>query len=267
MDTHTGLNNLDYIVLGIVLLSGVFALVRGFVREILALVTWALALIAAAKFGSLAEPWVSHYTNNETLVSYGSKASVFLGSFIILAIVSTIIGRFIRGRALTAIDRSLGFIFGVARGALFVSVIYLTVTAVLWPHLDKPTRQADIQAEPQPAAPAESSTTDMGEEGYLPPTTSTKDEESTPPKWLAEARTRPAMAYGASLLEAIISKKSIQDKTQKYFEQKAAARRLIEETSKGISGSQLLTNDNAKTNSSLNHEVQGQAIPSQKVTP
>jgi len=206
MEPHTGLNYLDYAVLGIVFLSGILALFRGFVREIFSLIAWTAAYFVAAKYHALVEPFVHHYIKNEQATVFAAGIGLFCVTLIVLTIVGSVVSNLIKGQALSAIDRSLGFIFGLVRGGLIVCIIYLAALLIFWPNTDKPTDEQN------------------------------KD-KNKPPDWVMEAKTQPALAYGAEMLKVFIpqseidkSKKSTQEYIeQEYAKQKAAVQKAVEQ--------------------------------------
>src|SRR5580698_1016553 len=101
MEPH-GLNVLDYSVLGIIVLSGLLALMRGFVREVFSLAAWAGAYFTAAKYYTLAEPWTHRYIKNQTGSTALAAVVVFVLALAILALAGYLLARLIRGKALTA---------------------------------------------------------------------------------------------------------------------------------------------------------------------
>jgi membrane protein required for colicin V production len=212
MEPHTGLNNLDYIVLGIILLSGLLALMRGFVREVLSLAVWVGAYLIAARYYPLAEPTARHYIKSPSLATDVAAVSVFIIAFIVLSLISYLIAQLVQGRALTAIDRSLGFLFGLLRGALVVCLVYLIAVALIWPDIDKP---------PEPAPSVEAQTQNPAE--------AKEKDKNQPPQWLMQAKTRPFIAYGAAWLKNFVPEKQIEETTKQYMEQKASAQHVIDQ--------------------------------------
>jgi membrane protein required for colicin V production len=116
---------LDGILLGITLVSGVLAMVRGFSREVLSVASWAAAAFAAFTFYKLAVPLVSPYVDNETLAQAAAAGAIFLVTLIIVSIITMKIADFIIDSRVGALDRTLGFLFGAARGVLLVVVAML----------------------------------------------------------------------------------------------------------------------------------------------
>lgn len=208
MDPHNSLNDLDYTVLGVIGLSGFLALMRGFVREILSLAAWGGAYFIAAKLYPMLEPSVHRYIKNQTAVTVIAVLSLFIFTLVILSLIANFISSFVQGTKLTSVDRSLGFIFGLLRGALVVSLIYLGAVTVIWPDAD--TSQTIVKTQ--------ESDKDKDKVAKMPA-----------PEWLMEARTRPAMAYGARELKAFIPQGQVEKTLQKYTEQKAAAQRVIDQ--------------------------------------
>ncbi len=116
---------LDGILLGITLVSGVLAMVRGFSREVLSVASWAAAAFAAFTFYKAATPLVQPYVDNETLAQAAAAGAIFLVTLIIVSIITMKIADFIIDSRIGALDRTLGFLFGAARGVLLVVVAML----------------------------------------------------------------------------------------------------------------------------------------------
>jgi membrane protein required for colicin V production len=119
------MNMFDLVVLAVLALSAIFAFARGFVREALSIVAWAgAALIAYYSFDPV-YGFLTKAIHTPLLAYVVDGAGVFLVSLIVLTIVTGYITRFLRFEALSPIDRTLGLLFGLARGAAVVCVAYL----------------------------------------------------------------------------------------------------------------------------------------------
>ncbi len=117
----------DGLVVGIILLSGLFAFFRGFVREALAIGTWIGAAFAALYGFKYVRPIARQFITVEMIADVTAAAVLFIAALIVLSIVSGPISRRVQASALSALDRSLGFLFGLARGAVIVCLALLVV--------------------------------------------------------------------------------------------------------------------------------------------
>src|SRR5712692_1977550 len=119
------MNPLDLGVIAVVVLSAIFAFARGFVREALSIVAW----VGAAAITLYGFNWVyaqiDPHVHNPLLSQVIAGFGLFVGSLVILTILTGIVARMVHASGLTPIDRTLGFIFGLARGAFLVCLAYL----------------------------------------------------------------------------------------------------------------------------------------------
>src|SRR6201990_3296111 len=116
---------LDLILLGVMLVSGLHAMVRGFMREILSIAAWGTAaLVTLYSFNKLL-PTAKTYFNNDTVASIVVVAGVFVGTLIVVSVITVLISDMILDSRIGALDRTLGFLFGLARGLLIVVVAFL----------------------------------------------------------------------------------------------------------------------------------------------
>lgn len=116
---------LDIILLSVMLLSGLLAMVRGFMREILSIASW----IAAAGITIYAYPrllpMAKQYFTNDLVATAAVIAGAFLGTLLIVSIFTIKISDMILDSRVGALDRTLGFLFGLARGLVIVVVAFL----------------------------------------------------------------------------------------------------------------------------------------------
>jgi membrane protein required for colicin V production len=100
-------------------------MVRGFMREILSIAAWgAAALVTLYSFSKLL-PTAKTYFNNDTIAAVAVVAGVFIGTLIVVSVITVRISDMILDSRIGALDRTLGFLFGLARGLLIVVVAYL----------------------------------------------------------------------------------------------------------------------------------------------
>jgi membrane protein required for colicin V production len=114
---------LDVILLSIMLVSGLLALVRGFMREILSIAAWAAAALASLlAYQSKLLPMAQDALKNDTLAKIAVVLGVFLVTLIVVSIITSRISDMILDSRIGALDRTLGFLFGLGRGLLIVAV-------------------------------------------------------------------------------------------------------------------------------------------------
>jgi membrane protein required for colicin V production len=119
---------LDLVLLGVMLVSGLLAMVRGFMREILSIAAWgAAALVTLYSFSKLL-PTAKTYFNNDTIAAAVVVAGTFIGTLIIVSVITVRISDMILDSRIGALDRTLGFLFGLGRGLLIVVVAFLFFT-------------------------------------------------------------------------------------------------------------------------------------------
>ncbi|KZL11514.1 CvpA family protein [Pseudovibrio sp. Ad26] len=116
---------LDGILLVIMLISGVLAMIRGFVREVLSIASWVAAAVAAYLFYASLKPFVLQHVTNDTLATAIAAGAVFLVTLIVVSYITMRISDFVLDSRIGALDRTLGFVFGAARGFLLVVVALL----------------------------------------------------------------------------------------------------------------------------------------------
>lgn len=120
---------LDLILLGVMLISGLLAMVRGFMREILSIAAWAMAAIVTLySFPKLLPVAKANLGTSDTVASVVVVAGVFIGTLVVVSVITVRISDMILDSRIGALDRTLGFLFGLARGLLIVVVAFLFFT-------------------------------------------------------------------------------------------------------------------------------------------
>jgi membrane protein required for colicin V production len=123
----------DGAAIGIVVISALFSLVRGFVREVLGIGAWVGAALAALSGYHDVQPYVASVVSAKNFVVPVSAGIVFIVVLILLSIISAWIGGLIRDSALSGLDRSLGLVFGVIRGGVIICLAYVVLSLFLVP--------------------------------------------------------------------------------------------------------------------------------------
>jgi membrane protein required for colicin V production len=115
---------LDIVLIVVMLVSGLLAMVRGFMREVLSITAWVLA--AAATLYSYAKllPFAKQYFNNDIVAAVAVIGGIFLGTLLVVSVLTIRISDMVLDSRVGALDRTLGFLFGLGRGLLIVVVAF-----------------------------------------------------------------------------------------------------------------------------------------------
>lgn len=155
------LTTLDYIYVGVILASTVWATIRGGVFETIATLSWVVAAISARFASPLLDGVLQSWFDLSESTVGTLVASYFIVFFAILMLVGFLNQKLrdkIKDSIMNVTDKTLGVIFGIIRGIVVMGVFYWVA---LWYYSDMP---------------------------FLP-------------KWLAQSRTRPIMQITAIKLD------------------------------------------------------------------
>ena len=111
----------DLAIAAVVLVSAAFGLMRGFVKEVVALVIWVGAAVLGTTFGPVVADSLG-LDLSARLQSAVGFATVFVVVLVVGALVQRLLRGLVTGTGLTGTDRTLGLLFGTARGVAVVLV-------------------------------------------------------------------------------------------------------------------------------------------------
>lgn len=117
------MTSFDYIVLAIVGVSAFLGLLRGLVKELLSLIAYAAAFMAAIWWGPRVSIWLTGYIQNDLLRTAAAYAAVFIVVLLLVGLVNVLLGTLVEKTGLTPADHGMGAIFGFLRGLLIVLVL------------------------------------------------------------------------------------------------------------------------------------------------
>jgi membrane protein required for colicin V production len=115
----------DFVALGILAVSGVLGLVRGLLKELLSLVAYVLAFVAAIWWGPVAYGWLAPYIETTLLRMGVAYATVFIGALLAVGMVNMTLSALIRVTGLSPADHGLGGLFGLARGLVIILALVI----------------------------------------------------------------------------------------------------------------------------------------------
>lgn len=115
----------DFIIIGVIALSSVISLMRGFVKEALSMAAWILAFWVAFSFAHRMESIFTGYVESDNGRLIVAFIVLFLVTLIVGSLINTLISRLVRKAGMSGTDRMLGVVFGFGRGVLLVAVVVL----------------------------------------------------------------------------------------------------------------------------------------------
>lgn len=132
------MNALDILIIGVIVLSGLLAFARGFVREALSIAGWLGATAASIYALPFARPIAERFLPKGAVAEAAAAGIIFVITLVVLSILTGGISRQVRGSSLSALDRTLGLIFGLMRGVLLVCIGYIALSFVLPQNGERP---------------------------------------------------------------------------------------------------------------------------------
>ncbi|CAA7618804.1 CvpA family protein [Magnetospirillum sp. SS-4] len=133
----------DVVVAVVLLGSAGFAFLRGFVHEVLSITSWVGAVFATLYGFSHAQPLFREHIGAAWAADAAAGATLFLVTLLVLSMLTKRVSDSVRRSALNSVDSSLGFVFGLARGAVLMSLAYLSAAWLF----DTPEQQPSWLAE------------------------------------------------------------------------------------------------------------------------
>ena len=116
---------IDYAIIVAIAISGVIAVLRGFVHEALSLIAWVVAIWVGIGFMSPLAQWLEPHISipllRQSLAFFALVALVLLAASVVVKIAKAVI----RKVELSATDRAIGLVFGCGRGALIITLLVL----------------------------------------------------------------------------------------------------------------------------------------------
>jgi len=120
----------DYVILAILIISAVMGLVRGLLREAVAVITWFLAIVLAWYFGASLEPHLGGVLVGSPLRIWAARTIIFVGILLLGGAIGVVLGHYVRVSMFAGMDKFLGFVFGIVRGVVIIGAFTIVVQAL-----------------------------------------------------------------------------------------------------------------------------------------
>ncbi len=116
---------IDYSILGVIFISLIIGLIRGFIKEAFSLLTWAIAVWVGLTFSRELGQYFNAILDYPSARIAAGFICLFVATLIVGAIVNYLLSELVKKTGLTGSDRFAGMIFGIARGMLVVSMLVM----------------------------------------------------------------------------------------------------------------------------------------------
>ncbi|NCF36363.1 MAG: CvpA family protein [Gammaproteobacteria bacterium] len=127
---------LDLVILGIIVLSALISLIRGFVKESISLVTWIVAGVLAFRYFAPMADLLAPFVDAPTIRNVAGFSILFVSTLVVGAIINFIMSQLVLKTGLSGTDKALGVVFGGARGVLIVTMVVLLASLTPMPEAD-----------------------------------------------------------------------------------------------------------------------------------
>ncbi|NKC14990.1 MAG: CvpA family protein [Gammaproteobacteria bacterium] len=119
------LTEVDYLIIGIIVVSAVVSLTRGFVKEAISLGGWILAVWLSFTFFEPVSLYLEPHVSAPSVRLALGFVGLFMAVMMLTGIIVYLAGAVVSGTGVTGTDRVLGMVFGAARGALIVGLLVM----------------------------------------------------------------------------------------------------------------------------------------------
>jgi membrane protein required for colicin V production len=119
------MNWTDYVLIALLVCSCIAGLLRGLLREIIALVTWVVGLWLAWTYSGVLEPYLGGALSGESVRTWAARAVIFLALLLIGSLIGLVVSHFVRLSIFSSTDRFLGGVFGGIRGVVMIGLLVI----------------------------------------------------------------------------------------------------------------------------------------------
>ena len=121
------LNLLDWLLLAVIGLSILLGVFRGFMREVISLAGWVAGIWLAVLYAAAVGAWLPFAADWPLARTAVAAVVIVVGCVFAAALLGWVVRELLAAARLSAADRTLGGLFGLARGALIIALAVFLV--------------------------------------------------------------------------------------------------------------------------------------------
>lgn len=125
---------IDLVILAVITISVITGLIRGFVKELVALCIWILAIWVAYKYSKILDPWLLKYIQDQTVRTIAAFVIILIAMLLVGGIINATLSYILKRAGLSGTDRLLGMVFGFVRGVFIVALMMLVIKMTSFPY-------------------------------------------------------------------------------------------------------------------------------------
>ncbi len=127
---------IDYLIAGVLAISALTGLVRGFLKELVALAVWVMAAWLALVYAKPVAQWLGEYIQDKSARVVLAYVVIIVGTLIMGGILNTILSFIMHRSGLSGTDRILGLGFGTVRGIFVIALVMVVIRLSALPEED-----------------------------------------------------------------------------------------------------------------------------------
>lgn len=124
----------DVAIIAVISLSVMTGLFRGFVKELVALCVWILAIWLGFNYSQSLDPWLSSYIEDKSIRTAFGFIIILFGTLLVGGIINAFLSFILKRAGLSGTDRTLGMVFGFLRGVFIVALLMVAVKMTSLPY-------------------------------------------------------------------------------------------------------------------------------------
>jgi membrane protein required for colicin V production len=119
------MNTADYLLIALLIISTIVGFMRGFLREVVALLAWIIGVLVAWHLGPLLEPHLGGLLAGPQVRPWVARALLLVAFLLLGAAAGALLSHFVRLSIFSGMDRLLGLVFGLLRGLIVLGVLVI----------------------------------------------------------------------------------------------------------------------------------------------